>query len=84
MAPRKSPLSNRGTNVLGSRIRQGRESLKPPLTQNDLAAKMGVLGVDVDRPTVTRIEAGKRYLRDYEIVVIAKVLKVSVAWLFGE
>ena len=45
---------------------------------------MGVLGVDVDRPTVTRIESGKRYLRDYEIVVISKVLKVSVAWLFGE
>lgn len=83
MAPRKSP-TQRGTNVIGPRIRLARERFKPAVTQSDLAARLGVLGVDLDRPTVTRIEAGKRYLRDYEIKAIAKALKVAVEWLFAE
>lgn len=61
-----------------------RERARPPITQNDLAARLAVRGLDLDRPTITRIENRKRFLRDYEIREIAKVLKVSVAWLFGE
>lgn len=58
--------------------------MKPAVTQKELAARLTVRGIDIDRPTLTRIENGNRFLRDYEIEVIAKVLKVSVAWLFGE
>lgn len=86
MAPnkQKSSATRRGHNLIGSRIREAREKLKPIVSQKELAAKLGVRGLDLDRPTVTRIENGKRYLRDYEIKAIAGVLKVSVAWLFGE
>lgn len=83
MAPRKTS-TQRGTNVIGQRIRVARERLKPAVTQADLAARLGVLGLDLDRPTITRIESGKRYLRDYEIRAIAKVLKVSIEWLFSD
>lgn len=73
----------RGTNVIGPRIRQLRESLTPVVTQADLAARLASRSrLDLDRPTITRIENGKRYLRDYEIVAIARALKVSVASLF--
>lgn len=78
--PRKK--TKRGHNSIGPRIRAARLKLKPALSQSDLAARLGVAGLDVDRPTVTRIENGTRYLRDYEIAAIAKVLKVSVASLF--
>jgi transcriptional regulator with XRE-family HTH domain len=74
----------RGHNVLGARIRHARLRLDPEVTQSDLAARLSVLGLEMDRPTVTRIENGERYLRDYEIRTLAKVLKVSVAWLFEE
>ena len=74
----------RGTNILGSRVRLARSRALPQVTQSDLAARLSVLGIDCDRPTISRIEAGKRYLRDYEIRAIAKALKVSVAWLFQE
>jgi transcriptional regulator with XRE-family HTH domain len=80
----KQRKPNRGTNILGQRIRKARERAIPAVTQNDLAARLGVRGLDVDRPTITRIENGERYLRDYEIKAIAKALGVSVAWLFGE
>ena len=32
----------------------------------------------------SRIENQTRYLMDYEIVALARSLKVSVGWLFGE
>jgi len=54
------------------------------MTQADLAARLTVRGISVDRASVTRIENGKRYLRDFEIRALARVLKVSVAWLFRE
>ena len=54
------------------------------MSQADLAAKLTVRGLAVDRATITRIENGQRYLRDFEVRAIAKVLKVSVAWLFRE
>ena len=54
------------------------------MTQSDLAGRVAVRGFNLDRPTITRIENGQRYLRDYEIPVIARALGVFVAWLFGE
>ena len=70
--------------MIGHRIRVARLRIKPSVTQRELAARLAVRGINIDRPTLTRIENGQRFLRDYEIAVIAKVLKVSVAWLFGE
>jgi transcriptional regulator with XRE-family HTH domain len=84
MTPSKSRKpTKRGHNCIGPRIRDARLKCKPPLSQSDLVARLGVVGIDLDRPTITRIETGKRYLRDYEIIAIARVLKVSVASLFG-
>lgn len=82
MTPSKNKKTTRGHNVIGPRIRAARLKHKPQLSQNDLVARLGVAGLDVDRPTITRIENGRRYLRDYEIIAIARVLKVSVASLF--
>jgi hypothetical protein len=38
----------------------------------------------LDRSAVSRIESQSRYVIDYEAAIIAKALKVSVGWLFGE
>ena len=83
--PLNQPSKNqRGTNILGPRIRQARLRLKPEVSQFDLAGRLAKHGLDFDRPTITRIENGKRFLRDYEIRAFAKALKVSVTWLFGD
>jgi len=74
--------SQRGHNLIGPRIRQARLKVKPSISQNDLSARLSVVGLALDRPTITRIENGQRYLRDYEIAAIARVLKISVASLF--
>lgn len=75
-------LPNR--NLIGGRIRKARLACKPPVTQDDLAGRLAGRGITVDQTAVSRIENQTRYLMDYEIVAIAKALKVSVGFLFGE
>lgn len=70
-------------NVVGRRIREARLKQNPPVSQEDLAARMAVRGVYFDRSAISRMEAQKRFVRDYEIVAIADALKVPIAWLFG-
>jgi transcriptional regulator with XRE-family HTH domain len=68
-------------NISGSRIREARRKLD--LSQDDLAAKMQVEGIVIERDSISRVELGTRFVPDYEVPVFAKVLKVSVEWLLG-
>lgn len=71
-------------NVIGDHVKQARRSSKPRVTQNELVARLQVLGVSIDRSMLSKIENGSRPVYDYEVVALAKALKVSVAWLYGE
>lgn len=68
-------------NICGERIREAR--LKRRFTQSDLAARVQVEGVTMERDSISRIEIGTRFVPDYEIPVFARVLGVSVLWLLG-
>lgn len=68
-------------NIVGSRIKEARRQLK--LSQQDLAAKMQVEGVIIERDSISRIEIGTRFIPDYEIPLFAKLLHVSADWLLG-
>lgn len=57
---------------------------RPPITQEDLAARLQLLGTKADQSTVAKIELGVRPVTDFEVVALAKALKVSAAWLLGE
>jgi len=71
-------------NLIGERIRKARLACNPPVTQEDLAGRLAGREITVDQTAISRIENQTRYLMDYEIFAIAKALKVSVAFLFGE
>jgi transcriptional regulator with XRE-family HTH domain len=71
-------------NVVGKRVREARKQAKPPITQKDLVARLQVLGLKVDQSTISKIEQGTRPVSDFEVVALAKALKVSAAWLLGE
>lgn len=73
-----------GRNLIGGRIRKARLACSPPVTQEDLAGRLAARGISIDQTAVSRIENNSRYLMDYEIIAIAKALKVSVSYLFGE
>ena len=68
-------------NICGERIREAR--LKQRLSQSDLAARVQVEGVIMERDSISRVEIGARFVPDYEIPIFAKVLGVSVLWLLG-
>ncbi len=66
-------------NICGDRIHEARCKLR--LTQSELAAKLQVNGIIIERDSISRIEIGTRFVADYELREIAKILKVPVDWL---
>ena len=66
-------------NICGNRVHEAR--CKVRLTQADLAAKLQVNGIIIERDSISRIEIGTRFVADYELREIAKILNVSVGWL---
>lgn len=71
-------------NIAGSRIRQARRLQEPPLSQKDLARRVTRRGVNLDQGTISRIENRTRNVSDYELLAIARCLKVSIGFLCGE
>ena len=49
-----------------------------------LAAKLQIEGVTMERDSISRIEIGTRFVTDYELKVLAKVLGVSPLWLLDD
>ena len=68
-------------NVIGPRVKEARVNHKPPLTQDQLAAKLELMNIKIDRISISRIESGNRFVADYEVIGLSKALKVSLDWL---
>ena len=64
-------------NVTGKRIRQARLAAKPSVSQEDLSGRLAVLGVILDQGAISRVESEDRYLMDYELLAIAKALRIK-------
>jgi len=71
-------------NVIGPRVRLAREKLRPVVSQEDLSGRLAHLRVRITQESLSKLETGQRYVMDYEAIALAKALRVSVAWLFGE
>lgn len=69
-------------NLCGEKIRHAR--LRKKITQSDLAARVQIEGVTLERDSISRIEIGSRFITDYELKIFAKVLSVNVEWLLDE
>ncbi|HAS6662795.1 TPA: helix-turn-helix domain-containing protein [Vibrio parahaemolyticus] len=67
-------------NVVGAQVRKLRKQQK--LTQEQLSARCNLIGLDISRGTLAKIEAGVRQVIDTEIVQLAKALKVKESDLF--
>ena len=68
-------------NICGDRIHEAR--CRHRMTQSDLAAQLQVSGIIIERDSISRIEIGTRFVADYELRELAKILKVTVTWLLG-
>lgn len=62
--------------MCGQQVAQYRRQLK--LSQRALADALQVSGLDIDKNAIQRIEAGKRFVTDIELVFLSRVLQVSI------
>ncbi len=71
---------NGKNNVVGIIIAEKRKKMK--LSQRKLADKLQLIGLDVDKNAIQRMESGQRFITDIELVYISEALGVTVAELF--
>ena len=63
-------------NISGKQIRKLRKKLH--MSQDQLAARLQVAGLDIDQRTISRIEREERFLADFELLQIAHILESSM------
>lgn len=62
-------------NIIGNKIKSLRKSAR--LTQKGLAEKLQLEGHEFSDLTILRIEQGKRFVPDYEIVALADFFGIT-------
>ena len=63
-------------NLCGEKIRL--ERIRKKLSQSDLAARLQVRGIIIERDSISRIESGTRFVADYELKAFAEIFAVDV------
>lgn len=69
-------------NLCGERVREA--PMRMGWSQEELAAKLQLAGLQLGQMAVSRIETGKRVVPDFELPILAEVLRVSTDWLLGK
>jgi len=71
-------------NVIGERVRLARLAMRPRVSQDDLSGRLAAKGIQITQTGISKLENRRRYVMDYEVIAIARALRVSVSWLYGE
>lgn len=84
MKRRKKIKFHGRANIAGLNIKKYREALIPPCSQNDLASKLQLAGLNVHKNMVSMVENGDQCISDVELRTFALVLGVTVSDLMDE
>ena len=68
-------------NICGNKIAELRKEMK--ISQRILADKLQLIGLDVDKNAIQRMESGQRFITDIELTYLAEALKTTIAELFS-
>lgn len=69
-------------NICGPNICKFRKLMG--ISQRELADRLQLSGLDIDKNAIQRMESGQRFITDIEIVCLIKVLGCNYAELLGE
>ena len=69
-------------NISGERVRAARE--RAGISQERLAYKIQIAGLDITQKAISRIETGDRVVADYELEYLADALGVTIYYLLGK
>ena len=67
---------NNQLNVTGKKIEELR--VKNNLSLSGLSTKLALMGIDISKPSLHKLETGHRILKDYELFGISMVFKVPI------
>ena len=66
-----------GNNRCGGKVAELRKAINPKMSQRMLAERLQLVGIDVDKNAIQRIESGKRFVTDIELAALAEIFGVT-------
>ncbi len=63
-------------NVSSNKIKELRT--KNHLSLSNLSTKLALIGIDISKPSLHKLETGKRILKDYELFGLSHIFEVPV------
>ena len=69
-------------NICGVQVSVLRK--KMGISQRELADRMQIIGIDIDKNAIQRIECGKRFVTDIELVKLSQVLNCTLEALLQD
>ena len=75
----KQRTASNGKNLIGERLKLLRKIAN--LSQRDLARELQLIGIDMDKNVITRIETNSRYVTDFELQALKEIFDVSYDYL---
>lgn len=73
----KNKSDNGRNNICGRNVYALRKSQNPKMSQRILAEKLQLLGIDVDKNAIQRIESGQRFVTDIELLALSELFNIS-------
>lgn len=67
---------NEHLNVTARKIKELR--IKNNLSLSGLSTKLALIGIDISKPSLHKLETGKRILKDYELFGLSVIFDVPV------
>lgn len=63
-------------NIAGIKVAELRKGLR--ISQRELSDRLNVIGLNIDKNAVQRMESGQRFITDIEIISLAKIFGITV------
>ena len=64
-------------NICGQKVYMLRKQHIPKMSQRVLAEKLQIMGIDVDKNAIQRIESGQRFVTDIELLALSKLFNIK-------
>lgn len=63
-------------NIAGLKVAELRKGLR--ISQRELSDRLNVIGLNIDKNAVQRMESGQRFITDIEIISLAKIFGITI------
>lgn len=78
----QSSKYNNKLNVTGRKIKELR--IKNHLSLSSLSIKLALLGIDISKPSLHKLENGNRVIKDYELYGLSYVFNIPLSDLLSD